>query len=43
MKNKIMSYSKEQSPMKQLMASKMDKTFYALVVTEGYLDLGRTR
>jgi len=37
MKNKTVAYSKEQSPIKQLMAAKMDKTFYALVITEGTL------
>jgi hypothetical protein len=32
-----MSYSKEQSLVKQLMAAKMVKKFYALVATEGTL------
>jgi hypothetical protein len=37
MNNKILSYSKEPSPIKHLMAAKMDKEFYAPVATEGAL------
>ena len=37
MKNKIMSYSKEQSHITQLMAARTDKKIYALVVNEGTL------
>jgi hypothetical protein len=37
MNNIIMSYSKEQILVKQLMATKMVKKFYALVATEGTL------
>ena len=37
MDNIIISYSKEQSLVKRLMAAKMVKKFYALVATEGTL------
>ena len=37
MKNISMFYSKEQSLVKQPMAAKMAKKFYALVATEGML------